>query len=34
VGVDNIATRRYRTYPVSQWQVVRGAQGLDLKRSS
>jgi alkaline phosphatase D len=34
IGVDTISTRRYRAFPISQWQVVRGAEGLDLKRSS
>ena len=34
VGVDNIASRHYRAFPISQWQVVRGAEGLDLKRST
>jgi len=34
MGVDNISTRNYRAFPISQWQVVRGAEGLDLKRST
>lgn len=33
VAVDSIASRQYRTFPVSQWQFMRGQAGLDLKRS-
>ncbi len=34
VGVDNLTSRRYRPFTISQWQVMRGPEGLDLKRSA
>lgn len=34
VAVSNLATREYGTMVVSQWQVARGAAGLELKRTA
>lgn len=34
IAVDNLATRKYRAFPVSQWQIARGPDGLNLKRSA
>lgn len=34
IAVSNLASPQYRTTALSQWQIARGADGLDLKRTS
>lgn len=34
IAVDNLATRKYRTVPISQWQMAHGSSGLELTRKA